>query len=388
MNERDLLMIPGPIVFDPAVLRAMSKPTEGHTSASFTEVFGRTLQNLRSVFVSPSGQPFVMAGSGSLGMDMAVANLVESGDDVLVVSTGYFSDRIALIAERYGGQVQTLSAPVGDTISLGEIESALKARRYKVLIVTHVDTSTAVVTDVKEIARLANQYGALTIVDGVCATAAEECRQEEWGVDIYFTASQKAIGVPPGLALLMVSPRALAAFRARRTPVASYYADFTQWLPVMEGYEARKPAYYGTPAVNLIYALDESVRQILAEGMDARFRRHLVVGEAFKAAVDALGLKEVPARREISAHTLTAVYYPDGIDAKLLGKVASHGVVLAGGLHPAIRARYFRVGHMGAVTVGDVLATVAAIEKGLMDLGHPVEIGMGVAAAQNVLSRL
>ena len=156
----------------------------------------------------------------------------------------------------------------------------------------------------------------------------------------------------------------------------------------MEAYEARKPAYYGTPAVNLIYALDESVRQIVAEGMDARFRRHRLVGEAFKSAMDAIGLKEVPVRREISAHTLTAVYFPDGIDAQLLGKIASHGVVVAGGLHPAIRARYFRVGHMGAVTVGDVLATVAAIERGLLDLGHPVERGAGVAVAQNVLTQL
>jgi alanine-glyoxylate transaminase / serine-glyoxylate transaminase / serine-pyruvate transaminase len=388
VSERDLLMIPGPIVFDPAVLRAMSRPTESHTAASFVELFGRTLHNLRSVFLCPNGQPFVMAGSGSLAMDMAATNLIEPGDDVLVISTGYFSDRFAAIAERYGGRIQKLTAPLGDVVPLDEIEAALQARQYKVVIVTHVDTSTAVVTDVKAIAALASKYGALSIVDGVCATAAEECRQADWGIDVYLTASQKAIGTPPGLALLVASPRAIAAFKARRTPPASFYADFAQWLPVMEAYEARKPAYYGTPAVNLIYALDESVRQIVAEGMDARFRRHRLVGEAFKSAMDAIGLKEVPVRREISAHTLTAVYFPDGIDAQLLGKIAGHGVVVAGGLHPAIKARYFRVGHMGAVTVGDVLATVAAIERGLLDLGHPVERGAGVAVAQNVLTQI
>ena len=388
MSERDLLMIPGPIVFDPAVLRAMSKPTESHVSASFIEVFGRTLEGMRSVFLSSRGQPFVMAGSGSLAMDMAAANLIEPGDAVLIVSTGYFGDRFADIAARYGGQVETLRAPVGDIVPLDRIEAALQARRYKALAVTHVDTSTGVVTPVREIAALASQYGALTIVDGVCATAGEECRQEEWGIDVYFTASQKAIGVPPGLALLVASPRAIEAFRARRTPVASYYTDFANWLPVMEAYEKRQAAYYGTPAVNLIYALDESIRQILAEGMEARFRRHRIVGQAFKAGVAALSLKEVPLRPEISASTLTAVYYPEGIDAALLGRVAGNGVVLAGGLHPEIKARYFRVGHMGAVTAGDVLATMAAIEKGLTDLGHPVEQGWGVAAAQKVLTQL
>ena len=388
MSSDTLLMIPGPIVFDPAVLRAMSRPTESHTAPSFIEVFGRTLHSLRSVFLCPDGQPFVMAGSGSLAMDMAATNLIEPGDDVLVISTGYFSDRFAAIAERYGGRIQKLTAPLGDVVTLSEIETALQARQYKVVIVTHVDTSTAVVTDVKAIAALAGKYGALSIVDGVCATAAEECRQADWGIDVYLTASQKAMGTPPGLALLVASPRAIAAFKARLTPPASFYADFAQWLPVMEAYEARKPAYYGTPAVNLIYALDESVRQIMAEGMDARFRRHRLVGEAFKSAMDAIGLKEVPVRREVSAHTLTALYFPDGIDAQLLGKIASHGVVLAGGLHPAIKARYFRVGHMGAVTVGDVLATVAAIERGLLDLGHPVERGAGVAVAQNILTQI
>jgi len=388
VSERDLLMIPGPIVFDPAVLRAMSKPTESHVSASFIEVFGRTLGGVRKVFLSSNGQPFVMAGSGSLAMDMAAANLIETGDDVLVISTGHFGDRFAAIAGRYGGRVQVLNAPLGDIVPLDEIEAALKARQFKVLIVTHVDTSTAVRTPVKDIARLASQYGALSVVDGVCATAGEECRQEEWGIDVYLTASQKAIGVPPGLALMVVSPRALATFQARRTPVASYYVDFANWLPIMEAYENRKPAYYGTPAVNLIYALDESIRQILAEGMDARFRRHRIMGQAFKAGLAAMGLKEVVVRPEISAFTLTAAYYPEGVDAQLLGKVLANGVVLAGGLHAQIRTRYFRIGHMGAVTAGDILATLAAIEKGLNDLGYATEQGLAVAVAQKHLLQL
>ncbi len=389
MSERDLLMIPGPIVFDPAVLRAMSRPTESHVAPSFIELFGRTLENMRKVFLSPGGQPFVMAGSGSFAMDMAAANLIEPGDRALVISTGYFGDRFAAIVERYGAKVTLLRPPVGDVVPLDQIETTLKSDHFKLVTVTHVDTSTGVVAPVKDIAALAARYGALSVADGVCATAGEECRQDEWGLDVYFTASQKAIGVPPGLALLMVSPRALQAFQARKTPVASYYADFTNWLPVMQAYEQRKPAYYGTPAVNLIYALDESIRQIIAEGMDARFRRHRIMGQAFKAGLAALGLKEIPVRPEVSASTLSAAYYPEGVDgAQFLSRVKANGVVLAAGLLPDIKARYFRVGHMGAVTAGDILATVAAIEKALGECGYPVERGWGVSEAQKVLSEL
>jgi alanine-glyoxylate transaminase/serine-glyoxylate transaminase/serine-pyruvate transaminase len=222
MSERDLLMIPGPIVFDPAVLRAMSKPTESHVAPSFIEVFGRVLEGMREVFLSDRGQPIVMAGSGSFAMDMAAANLIEPGDEVLVVSTGYFGDRFAAIAERYGARVTILSAPVGDVVSESEIEASLKKNQFKLLTVTHVDTSTGVIAPVKEIAHLAAQYGVLSVADGVCATAGEECRQDEWGLDVYFTASQKAIGVPPGLALMMFSPRALEVFRNRKRPVANY----------------------------------------------------------------------------------------------------------------------------------------------------------------------
>jgi len=389
VSERDLLMIPGPIVFDPAVLRAMSRPTESHVAPSFIELFGRTLANMRSVFLCPTGQPFVMAGSGSFAMDMAAANLIERGDKALVISTGYFGDRFAAIAERYGAQVTLLRAAVGDVVPLEQIETVLKSDRFKLVTVTHVDTSTGVVAPVKEIAQLAYKYGALSVADGVCATAGEECHQEEWALDVYFTASQKAIGVPPGLALLMVSPRALEVFKARKTPVAGYYADFTNWLPVMQAYEQGKSAYYGTPAVNLIYALDESLRQIIAEGMEARFRRHRIIGQAFKAGLAALGLKEVPVRPEVSASTLSAAYYPLGVDgAQFLNKVKANGVVLATGLLPEIKAQYFRIGHMGAVTAGDILATIAAIEKGLSECGYSAEPGWGVSEAQKVLSTL
>jgi alanine-glyoxylate transaminase/serine-glyoxylate transaminase/serine-pyruvate transaminase len=155
----------------------------------------------------------------------------------------------------------------------------------------------------------------------------------------------------------------------------------------MEAYEARRPSYFGTPAVNLVWALNVSLGQILDEGLEARFARHRRMSAAFKAAVTALGLKQVPVSPDKAASTLTAPYYPDGVDAKLLGYVNEAGAILAGGLHPAIKARYFRIGHMGAVSASDILATVEAIEMGLARAGYKFEAGVGLAAAQAVLTR-
>ncbi|HID86161.1 MAG TPA: alanine--glyoxylate aminotransferase family protein [Anaerolineae bacterium] len=381
-------MIPGPIEFDPAVLRAMAAKTGSHVSPDFAEVFGEALEKLREVFLAPRGQPFVVAGSGTLAMDMAAANLIEPGDRALVVNTGYFSDRFVDVLERYGAEVVQVKAELGDVPPPEEVEEALRRDDFKLMAVTHVDTSTGVVADVKTLASLAQRYGALSVVDGVCATAGEECRQEEWGIDVYLTASQKAIGVPPGLALLMAGPRAMEIFNQRKAPVANYYADWACWLPIMEAYEARQPLYFATPPVNLIYALRESLGQILAEGMEARFRRHRIISDAFKAAVSAWKLRQVPLDSGKAAHTMTTIYYPEGIDRSLLAAIKANGVVVAGGLHPAIKDQYFRVGHMGAVSAGDILATASAIGRALAASGYELELGAGVAAAQRVLVQL
>lgn len=387
MKDRKLLMIPGPVEFTPEVMRAMGMPTTSHVAPNFIEVFGQALERLREVFMCPAGQPFVVAGSGSLAMDMAAANLVEAGDAALVVNTGYFSDRFGAILERYGAQVTHVRASaVGGAPAREEVEAALRAGHYKLMTITHVDTSTGVAADVKGLAALGRKYGTLVVVDGVCSVAGEELRQEEWGVDLVLTASQKALGTPPGLALVMAGPRALEAFRRRSSAVGCYYADWTNWLPIMEAYEARKPAYYGTPPVNLIWALNVSLGQILEEGMEARFARHRRLSNAFKAAMGALGLRQVPLTPELAANTLTAVYYPEGVDGSaLLGYIGAAGAILAGGLHPEIRTRYFRVGHMGAVSASDILATVGAIERGLAQAGYRFEAGAGLAAAQAML---
>jgi alanine-glyoxylate transaminase/serine-glyoxylate transaminase/serine-pyruvate transaminase len=383
MKNRSLLMIPGPVEFEPAVLDAMGEPTTSHLAPAFINAFGQSLQNLRLVFASPTGQPMVLAGSGTLAMDCAGANLIEPGDKALVIDTGYFSERFAVILQRYGALVTRISTSPGSRPSLEQIKSALEADSFKLMTITHVDTSTAVIAEVREIAALGRQYGVMVIVDGVCSVAGEELQMDAWGVDLALTASQKAIGVPPGLALLMIGPRAMEAFQKRTTPVLNYYADWSNWLPIMQAYEARKNSYFGTPPVNLIYALNVSLTQILAEGMPRRVARHIAISQACKAGVQALGLTQLPIRHEFAAHTLTAPRYPIGVNGtEILGRVLQSGVTLAGGLMPTIRNEYFRIGHMGAVTLGDVLATISAIETALAGCGYEFTPNAGVEAAQ------
>lgn len=382
MSERDLLMIPGPVEFDPEVMRALGTKTASHVAPEFISIFGRALKKVREVCLAPSAQPFVVAGSGTLAMELAVANLVEPGERALVVNTGYFSDRMALLLERYGAEVVQEKCAPGEVPDVTAVERVLASGRFKVMTVTHVDTSTGVLAPVEALVKAAGRHGVLSVVDGVCATAGETFHQEAWGADVYLTASQKAIGVPPGLALLSVSPKALDAWRSRRTPVRSLYADFAEWLPIMEAYEAGRAAYFATPPVNLVYALEVSLGQILREGMEARFARHRRMARSFRAGWRALGLKMLPVTESVAANTLSALYYPEGVDVAMLGRAREQGVVLAGGLHPQLKTRYFRVGHMNVVGPGDVLATVGAVERALLAAGHRSEPGAAVAAAQ------
>lgn len=373
-------MIPGPIEFESEVLQCMSVPTPSHVDPDFIAVFSNSLKLLKDVCQSPSGQAFIVAGTGTLAMDMAAANLIETGDKALVVSTGYFGLRFAEILRRYGAEVDVLEAEVGDIVAMEDIEEQLKSKRYKLLTFTHVDTSTAVLNDAKSIGVLAKKYNVLSILDGVCSVAGEEIKQEEWGIDVVVTASQKAVGVPPGLALLVASQKAIQVFEERKSPVANYYSDWANWLPIMKAYESREASYFGTPPVNLIMALEKSLQLIVKEGLDNRFERHKRVGKAMRAAIKALGLELLSKNDDVASNTLTAPYYPNKIDATtFLKAISEDGIVLAGGLLPALKSKYFRIGHMGSVNRADLLATVGAIETVLRNHGYKHELGAGTA---------
>ncbi len=386
MKGRKLLMIPGPIEFEPDVLHAMGMATTSHVAPDFIEAFGNSLELMREVWKSPKGQPFIVAGTGTLAMDMAAANLIEQGDNVLVISSGYFGKRFKDILDRYGANTTILEAPIGEVVSIETIEKELKIRPYKALTITHVDTSTGILVDPKPIAHLAKKYNTLSILDGVCSVAGEEIDQDGWELDVVLTASQKAIGVPPGLALLMASEKAIQVRGNRKTPVSNYYSDWNNWLPIMRAYEERRPSYFGTPAVNLIVALETSLKIICKEGMDKRVSRHQSLAMAFRAAIATLSLEILPKTNTIAANTLTAVYYPKGVEgAALSALMVDSDVIIAGGLLSEIKATYFRIGHMGSVSSNDLIAVLAALERALLKLGHLVISGKSLETFQNEL---
>ncbi len=378
-----LLMIPGPVEISPAVAAAAASRPPGHTSPRILEAFGTCLEGMREVWQSGEGsQPFLLAGSGTLAMEVAAANLVEPGERMLVVNSGFFSDRMAQILSRWGAEVVEVKAPVGEAPALEEVRDALDRQGpCKALFATHVDTSTGVRVDPEPLCRLAREAGILSVVDGVCATAGERFEMEAWGADVYFSASQKAIGVPPGLALLVASERALAVRATRRSPPPPLFLDWDSWLPIHRAYEERRASYFATPATTLVLALEAGLGEILATGVEARWEAHARAAAALRKAWEALGLRQVP-RDGQAANTLSALYFPEGVDASLIPRVAARGVIVAGGLHPAVRTTSFRVGHMGyAASRPDMLRrTVQAIAEALRESGAAVDPEAALAA--------
>lgn len=362
-------MIPGPIEISPSVGAAAAGAPPSHTSPGLIAAFGNALRGMRQVWrADASSQPFVIAGSGTLAMEVAAANLVGPGDRVLVVKTGYFSDRMVEILRRYGAEVAEVGAEVGDAPTVDQVRAALAAGGpWKALFATHVDTSTAVRIDPEPLARLAAEHGALSVFDGVCAVAGEPFEMEGWGADLCFTASQKAIGLPPGLALMVASDRALAARQARTASPPPLYLDWLSWLPIHRAYEEGKPSYFATPATSLVMALAAGLAEIFEEGVEARWQAHQRAADAMRAAWAALGLRLVP-KDGLAANTLSALTLPSGLKpAEVVPRIAAQGVLVAGGLHPAIRDTYIRVGHMGVVIHRpiDLERTVRAVAAGV-----------------------
>jgi aspartate aminotransferase-like enzyme len=378
MQERELLMIPGPTNVDPSVLRALSKPPLSHTSQEFADIFKEALNNLKEVFMT-DGEVFVIAGSGTLALEMAVANIIEPGDKILNTVSGFFGQYFVEIAKIHGAKPRVLEVPWGKAIKPEQVRDALKEDDYKAVTVTHVETSTSVVNPIKEIGEVVKKYSnAFYIVDTVCSLGGIEVRVDEWNIDICASGSQKCLGVPPGLALLSVSSKVLDFLEKRKSSVGFWYGNLRNWLPVM-----RDPTkYFATPPVNMIYALNEALKKLLAEGLAKRFKRHHILAEALRAAMHALNLKLV-ADQEYASDTITAVYYPEKIeDDKFRNEMKTRGIIVASTLGP-IKGKGFRVGHVGNVNQNDIMSTVAAIEATLRKLGYKFTYGAGLKAAQD-----
>ncbi|POY75278.1 hypothetical protein BMF94_1648 [Rhodotorula taiwanensis] len=375
--EHKLLSVPGPVEVTDEVLFANAHPSMSHVSPAFAPVFGDCLRYLRKVLYTEKGQPFIIAGSGTLGWDLVAANLLEAGQKALVLNTGYFGDAFADCLETYGAKVDQLGAPVGGRPSLEEVEAALKKDKYAVLTFTHVDTSTGVLSDAKGIAETVRRVSpdTLIVLDGVCAVASEEIRMDDWEIDVVVSASQKGISVPPGVSITALSQKALKVLDSRKTPIPAYFANYKRWLPIMESYEKGTPAYFATPSVNLIYALEASLKSIVdgPVSLEDRFKMHKEAAkkfrEEFMRQAGKLGFKTVATSPEGAANGMTAVYVPEGVaPPALVGALAERGIVIAGGLHKDIKTKYIRFGHMGVSVVerpSDADKILAALKDAL-----------------------
>lgn len=383
MNERELLMIPGPTNVDPVVLRALSRPTMSHTSPEFARIFRQALDDLKKIFMTNS-EVFVIAGSGTLALEIAVANVIEPGDKVLNLVTGFFGQYFVEMSRVHGATSKILEPALGECIKPDQVKEILETENYKAVTVTHVDTSTGVINPIKEIGEVVKRHSdAFYIVDTVCSLGGIEVRVDDWNIDICASGSQKCVAVPPGLAFLSVGNEALRFLERRKNPVHMWYGDLRKWIPIMQD----PTRYFATPAVNMIYALCEALKAMLGEGLENRFRRHHILAEAFRAAMDALNLKLV-SDRKCAADTITAVYYPQNIDdSRFRNEIKQRGIVIASTLEP-IKGKGFRVGHMGNINQNDIMATVGAIEATLRSLGYKFSHGEGSAAAQEKILSL
>lgn len=372
MKNKKLVMIPGPTPTVRTVTDQMGRETVAFGDPAFVKDFKELVIDLKNL-LKVDGECFVVAGSGTLAMEMAVSNVTKRGDNVLIVSNGFFGDRFIDICERKGLNVDLLQAPWGQVVSPEEIEKKLKEKHYAALTVSHVDTATGAVAPIQEIGKVAKNFpDTIYIVDGVAATAGEREYVDDYGIDILFTGSQKAFGVAPGLLILWAGKKALERRKSLGT-IPEYYIDFEKWIPIMND----PTKYFATPAVNLIWALKESVRLIMEEGVEARYDRHTRVSQSINKALEALGFKLL-ANEENRCSTLSNILYPERInDAEFRATLAEEGVMVAGGL-AAYAGKMFRLGHMGNIDDHTVYSTVAAIERTLIKLGYEYEKGIGL----------
>lgn len=268
MRNEEMLLIPGPTPVVDTIYDAMASETRGHTDPRFVEIYKRSIERTREMF-NTDGEVFVIAGSGTIGMEMALVNTVGAGERLLVISHGYFGDRFIQLGKAFGIEIDVLQAEWGKQVAPEEVERQLSARTYKAVTITHADTSTGVAADLDALIPIVKKHGALVILDGVCATAAmEEDMSKEYGgtgytIDVVLTGSQKAIGVPPGLAIVAFNQTALEA-RKQLGHIPAYYCDIENWIPIMHD----PSKYFATPPVNLVYAYDEGMRLVLEEGLE------------------------------------------------------------------------------------------------------------------------
>lgn len=358
-----LLLGPGPSPIAARVMRAMAQPVLSHLDPVLMSVLDDLRPRLDTVFgAAPGAFSFAVSGTGTSGMEAAVANLTKPGSRALVVVSGYFGDRLAQMMERYGAAVARVDVEWGRACDPAAVERALASAPADIVAMVHAETSTGVVHPVQEIARVASAHGALTIVDAVTSLGGMPVNVAAWGVDACYSCTQKGLGAPSGLAPVSFSARALE----RRTPCRSFYFD----VALLQDYWIRR-RYHHTISAPLIFALREALVAVEEEGLEARWARHERHHRALAAGIEALGLSLLPPAGE-RLWTLNAVRVPDGVDEAAVRRslLDEFNIEIGAGLGP-LAGRIWRVGLMGSgSTLATVLLFLGALERVLRAAGH------------------
>ncbi|MES2788980.1 MAG: alanine--glyoxylate aminotransferase family protein [Planctomycetota bacterium] len=375
---RRILMGPGPSDTHPRVLAALGAPTVGHLDPYFLQVMDDSQKMLREVFRTKNELTLAVSGTGSSGMEACVVNLIEPGDRMVVCVNGVFGGRMADVAERAGAIVTKIERPYGEIISADEVAAVVKQVSPKVFGIVHAETSTGAWQPLPEISKIVHDAGALMLVDTVTSLGGVPLEVDAWELDAVYSGTQKCLSCPPGLSPVTFSPRALAAMDARKTKVASWYLD----MSMVRNYWGQQRAYHHTAPINMNYALREALRLVLEEGLENRHARHMKNHLAFKAGIEAMGLKyAVPASHCLPM--LNAIQIPDGVnDVAVRSQLLNEfGIEIGGGLG-SMKGKVWRVGLMGETSSQrNVLIGLAALEKCLLDQGQKPSPGAGVAGA-------
>ncbi len=374
-----LMLTPGPSSMDPRVYRALATPLVGHLDPWFKGCMDDTQVLLRQIFQTENRLTMPLSASGSGGIEASVVNSLEAGDEAIICVNGLFSDRMAVIASHTPAKVTKVEAPYGKAVDAEDVRRAGKGKKIKIVGLAQGETSSGVLTQIEPFRKVADELGALLVVDTVASLAAVPLHVDRERVDICFSGSQKAISAPPVMSPITVSPRAEEAFRNRKTKVQSWYFDLTTAM----NYWGKERLYHHTPPVSLIYALREAMRIVVEEGLETRWERHRVNQLALIAGIEAMGLELLVKKPADRLPTVTAVMIPDGIDdAKVRNQLLDEfNIEIAGGLGP-LKGKIWRVGLMGHCSQKPfVLVFLAALEKVLLDQGKRVPSGAGVGGA-------
>lgn len=356
------LLGPGPSNVHPRVYAALAQPTIGHLDPYFQTVMDDVKELLRYGFATKNDFTVPISGTGSAGMEAALANFIEHGDEVLVCVKGYFGERIYDMATRYTPNVDRLERPWGEAFAPGDVATALKAKAYKLVAIVHTETSTGILQPgIAEIAAAARENGALMVLDTVASWPGVPVEVDAWGVDIVYSGSQKALSAPPGLAPLTINERAREVLRNRKTRVANWYLDLT----ALEAYwGGGKRTYHHTAPVNMIYSLREALRLLAEEGLQDVHTRHRATAEQLWEGLTALG---APPRAPLAlrAPTLTTPLIPEGADdlAVRTALLNEYNIEISGGFGP-LAGQIWRIGLMGhSARKENVTLLLAALQE-------------------------